>query len=127
MTRLVLTGIGIVLVAASLAGCGDKNDPLTSVPDGGGIGSGDPTYVQDIKPVMDQSCVLCHDSNKSGALRNGAPVQVNFDTYEQVIANLERASIRIQAGTMPPAGPLDSETVNSILEWIAAGTPRGNL
>jgi uncharacterized membrane protein len=126
MTRLVLIGMGVVLVVASLAGCEDKLDPLTGLPDPGDIGSGAPSYVQDIKPVFDQNCVLCHDTNKSGALRNGAPVSVNFDTYQKIIDNLERASIRVQAGTMPPTGPLDSETVTLILEWIAAGSPEGD-
>ena len=127
MTRLKLIGIAVILIAAGLAGCsGDKQDPLVGLPSGGGGGNSDPTYAQDVKPIFDQNCVLCHDANKSGGQRNGAPVSVNFDTYEQLLENLERASARIQAGTMPPAGPLDSELVNVFLEWIAAGTPRGD-
>ncbi|MBW7996127.1 MAG: hypothetical protein FVQ81_06050 [Candidatus Glassbacteria bacterium] len=128
MTRLSSIGMAALLISMTLAGCGDKIDPLIAPPSNGGNGGMTaPTYAQDIKPILDQNCVICHSTANSGAQRNGAPLSVNFDTYDLAVANSGRASIRIQAGTMPPTGALDFELVALFLEWISEGMPRGEI
>ncbi len=126
MTRFAALGASLFLFAVIAAGCGDKADPL-SAPMGGGNGADSPTYVQDVKSILDQNCLPCHSTSRSGAQRNGAPLTVNFNTYELAVANSERANARLQAGTMPPTGGLDAQLRATFLEWLADGTPRGEL
>ncbi len=121
MARIKVIGYALILLVFTTAGCGEKADPLSGL---AGLG-GTPTYVQDVKALLDQHCLPCHSTAKSGAQRNGAPIAVNFDTYELAVANIERAGVRIQAGTMPPAGGLEPAIRTIILDWLATGTPRG--
>jgi len=97
--------------------CGDKADPFRSVDDPGFK----VTYTDQIKVILDNNCVLCHDSEKQGAERNGAPLDVNLDTYENAVAVAERANIQIQAGTMPPTGGLPTELRALFQQWIDQG------
>lgn len=117
-----------VLSAAVLlvAGCGDKADPLGAPMPGNGNG-GLTTYATDVKPILDQNCIRCHSTGNTGAERNGAPPDVNFNTYELAVANSERANIRIQAGTMPPTGGLETAERATFQQWINDGTPRGEI
>ena len=126
MIRLSSIGVCFILIVAATSGCGDKIDPL-SAPPGGGNGGGDdgPTYVQDIRSILDQNCLPCHSTSKAGSQRNGAPPTINFETYELAVANIERANARIQAGTMPPTSGLEPENRTTVLDWLAAGIPRG--
>ncbi len=111
-------------VTISLSGCGDKADPVRS-PDGSDGGqSGSTTYTLGIKEIFDQHCIRCHSHVNTGAQRNGAPPEVNFDTYESAIKSAQRANARIQAGTMPPDGGIPEEQRALFQKWIDNGTPQ---
>ena len=57
-----------------------------------------------------------------GGDRNGAPVDVNLDTYTDAVANASRANARIQGGTMPPgSGGLSSEDRALFQAWLDQG------
>lgn len=123
MIKIMAIGSSMMLIIFATAGCGEKADPLS----GPLSGESTPTYIQEVKAILDQHCLPCHSTSKSGAQRNGAPITINFDTYELAVANIERANTRIQAGTMPPTGGLAPEIRTTVLDWLATGTPRGEL
>ena len=80
------------------------------------------TYVGDIQPLIQNSCVSCHGSPPT----NGAPFSLT--NYNEVSgrATLVLAAMARQNGTpgvMPPSGRLPQATVNLVEQWIADGTP----
>jgi mono/diheme cytochrome c family protein len=74
-----------------------------------------------VATVFYQSCTACHASTLIGAARNSAPVGVDYDSYTAAVANATRGNIRIQAGTMPPAGPLSATQKALVQAWINDG------
>lgn len=80
------------------------------------------TYSSDIQPLLEVSCVSCHNStNSSGG--------INLDSYESAssAANSGKllGAVRQEAGfsAMPPSGKLDSCQIARIEEWIDSGLP----
>ena len=110
------------LCALWAAGCGDKQDPFL-VDDGGQDGVGPVTYTGRIKALLDASCIRCHATSRQGADRTGAPVGVDFDTYVEAKNSGPGANQRIQAGTMPPSGPLPSGEKAQFQAWIDQNMP----
>lgn len=75
------------------------------------------TYENEIKSIIDNGCVSCHDNPP----RNGAPF--SLVTYQQVSTranNILNAMSRQSgsAGAMPPSGRLPQTTIDKIQEWI---------
>ena len=114
-----------VMIALS---CGDKADPVAVLPpDDNTPGDGDTTalsYAVDVKPILDLYCIGCHSSQVSGAARNGAPLSVNFDSYEAASANAGAANSRIQAGSMPPGGSVPAADRIVFQLWLSEGVPQ---
>lgn len=119
--RSIVTSIAFLTLPA-LCGCGDKIDPIQSLNTSRFSGI-TVTYENDIKSIMTAYCLRCHSVSNQGADRNGAPADVNFDSYQDVTANAERASTKISAGTMPPGGGLPAEDRALFLAWIEDGMP----
>ncbi len=116
---LVLVGLSISL---AIAGCGDKVDPLTAFDDPNGEEDGPVTYMADIKSILDDYCIGCHSITKEGFERQGAPVGVDFDTYEDAADWADPANQRIQGGTMPPGGQGLSQEERALFQrWIDDG------
>ncbi len=104
------------------AACGEKQDPYSrSIPLDSGTGV--VTYTAFIEPILSQYCVSCHASTVEGAARAGAPVGVDFDSYQAASANAESANSYIQAGAMPPSAPLSDEDKALVQAWLDAGLP----
>lgn len=85
-----------------------------------------PTYESFGAAFMQSYCVQCHSSELTGAARNGAPLDHDFDTLEGVLAQLEHIDEYAAAGPaganekMPPLGP--APTAEERLElgaWLA--------
>jgi len=83
------------------------------------------TYDDQIATFFVDNCLLCHSANSQE--RNGAPPNVNFDSYilAQPLATL--ANSQIQTNQMPrtPGGgvsPLGCEDKVLFQAWIAQGT-----
>jgi hypothetical protein len=79
--------------------------------------------------VFVTNCLACHSSDKVGADRNGAPPEVNFDTYEAAEPNAERAIVRaVDEMTMPPASSgipmLTEDQKTAMRAWQSAGFPQ---
>jgi len=75
-------------------------------------------------------CTRCHSSELSGAQRQGAPNDHNFDTVQAVRAEIEHTDESAAAGpdavntAMPIGGPTPTEDEREKLgEWLACGAP----
>ncbi|GLQ33341.1 beta strand repeat-containing protein [Litoribrevibacter albus] len=85
-----------------------------------------------------QVCTGCHNSALVGAVaRSSAPDGVNFDNYAEATATVSdldfsgvidgndanhvRASFRVNAGTMPPNGALNTTEKSLIAQWVSDG------
>ncbi len=108
----------LILFLLTIA-CGEKIDPVGS---GDFINPEKVTYTNDMAEIFPDNCLRCHSTNIQGAERNGAPVDVNFNTYELAKDNATRANARVQAGTMPPdSGPLSDSLKAIFQQWIDDG------
>ncbi len=101
--------------------CGDKQDPVQT-PSTGDVVTMPVTYTSYIAPLLETHYLRCHAISSQGAERNGAPINVNFDTYEDTLIWSDLMNQRIQSGTMPPGGngiPDDDRQI--FQEWIDDG------
>lgn len=79
-------------------------------------------YVENIKPIVDSRCVVCHTP---GGAASFAPLT----NYQQVSSRISAILDRIQRPSsdpmaMPPGGPqLPQNTINLFLSWQEDGLP----
>ena len=78
-------------------------------------------YADHVKAIMDGNCIGCHSSSLGGKDRNGAPRGVDLDKYQGAAASSEKSAARIQAGLMPPSGPLSEADKSTFMDWVADG------
>ena len=80
-------------------------------------------------PMMLTWCVPCHSSHLDESQRQEATLNVNFDTYEGVLAQLDRIYARaIDAAfdgdsAMPPSGGPSAIDLELLAEWINCEAP----
>ncbi len=88
------------------AGACDRDPPLTWANFGQGW--------------MDKHCTGCHSSLLRADQRNGAPVQVDLDTWEDAVAWGPRIAARSlgKEATMPPGGGPSEEERRLLAEWL---------
>lgn len=126
---IVILGYLIIVltVLSTMLSCSyDSEDDLVDAPIAEDPNNGDPAslinYNDDIKPILQSSCVGCHASPPT----NGAPFAlVNFTQVMQRGEAIFNAMNR-QSGTpaaMPPSGRLPQTTIDVIREWIDNGSP----
>lgn len=94
MTRAVLLA-SLFLTAVTVVACSDEG--------GSGTGaecppSNPPTYESFGKNFFDTYCVSCHDSQKSGADRGGAPTSLNYNTLAGVMKDLSAIDSEAASG-----------------------------
>ena len=72
------------------------------------------------------SCTGCHSTALEPAMRNAAPVGVDYDNYDDAVANAERGVVRVFANTMPPggAGFIPEADREAFYNWALCGTPQ---
>ena len=104
-----------------MIGCGDKFDPVQEFDFDPNESNELVTYVDDIQPLLETHCLLCHSADNQGVDRNGAPIGINFDTYEDIIIWVNETSLRIQSGTMPPTGGIPQDERILFQRWIDDG------
>lgn len=107
---------------AVAAGCGSGSNATTSTSSGADCSATIPTYSElTIWPL----CTVCHSSSLSGSARQGAPSNVNFDTYAAAARAAGEAVTEVTAGRMPPSGetqPTSAETA-ALEQWAQCGSP----
>ncbi len=72
-------------------------------------------------------CTGCHSESVEEARRQGAPLDINFDTYEQVAQWSSRIDARVGADSapMPPADGIPTYEEDDLHEWMRCGLPGG--
>jgi len=90
-----------------------------------------PTWSNDVAKIIYGNCTSCH--------RTGGIAPFNLETYEEVSAMAGWVQQAIETKSMPPWTPnpdykhfahervLPSADISTIQNWVAAGTPSGNL
>lgn len=112
MTPLLLVlWLGCAGKGGDSAPCSDRDPPLTW------RSFGDAFFTS--------HCTGCHHSLNPEEGRGGAPVGVDFDSYADVLAQLDRIEARVvpEDGGMPPDGALTAEQRAALAEWIGCGAP----
>jgi len=111
--------VGLIFAASSLVGCTDA----------------DPTWHQDVAPIVAENCAGCHTDGKI------APF--TLDTYAQVAPIADWLATTTEAGTMPPWGAQDTDEcdppaawkhdrrltedqIATLRAWADAGAPEGD-
>lgn len=87
-----------------------------------GCDSANPTYTNNIAPLINQSCIGCHGSS-------GASGGVSLTSYDLVKAQAMKGSL---TGTlkqngyslMPPGGKLSDCKIGQVDKWIRNGFPQ---
>jgi mono/diheme cytochrome c family protein len=87
------------------------------------------TFVANIQPIFQESCVMCHgrlggwdSSSYQAVMTTGdhGPVVIPGDVANSLLAQKIQGS-SAGGGIMPPSGELPDEIVQTILQWIAEG------
>jgi cytochrome c5 len=114
-----------VAFAASLAGCGVEEPALTSTSSSGAQTSAcahAPRY-GDVTAFR-TSCERCHASTLPASKREGAPLDVNFDSYDAAVAAGHASYSEVETGGMPPDEALSTADRLTIIDWIRCGMAR---
>lgn len=128
MRRAVIGAI-LVGLAAVLYG---------SQADSSGTRAAPPTWQEDIRPIFERHCVMCHGD--ASMLPQGVPNGLRLDTYESVMQGSnyfpvvqpgepENSTLVavVRNGTMPPRNypipPLTDSQIAVIEAWVEAGAP----
>jgi hypothetical protein len=92
---------------------------------------GAPTFTKDVAPIFYENCTACH--------RPGEVAPMSLLTFAAARPYARSIATRVSQGTMPPwyADPAHGEFVNArtlsaaekdtILKWVSAGAPEGNV
>jgi mono/diheme cytochrome c family protein len=127
----VSIGVGILL--ASACSSDDPNDATdnTDAVQSDEVSSEVATWYRDVKPIVDRRCVSCHIS--------GGAAPFPLDSYEAAQPFVAAMGAAIEAGRMPPWSPdptcreyadqrvLDPAERATLLEWVAADGPEGDV
>ncbi len=123
-----LLGIGVLSLCALGALCGESS-------------AADPTYWQDVRPVLRKHCTVCHRESKrsepevSAGLALDSPEGVRRGSRERPVLKLgkpdESLIVALLTSKDPKKrmplddDPLPPETIDLIRRWVAAGAPEG--
>jgi uncharacterized membrane protein len=69
------------------------------------------SFINDVKPIIDNSCLQCHNGSQFPDLR----------TYESIYQNTGKIKSEVVARTMPIGGSLTSKEIQAISDWIDSG------
>ena len=82
----------------------------------------DPTLTWDNfgNGYVTQFCNACHASTLPAELREGAPMGIDFDTYQGVLDYADRIEVRTvpEGADMPPGGGPSEEERARLGEWL---------
>jgi mono/diheme cytochrome c family protein len=91
-----------------------------------------PSFVQDVKPILDKRCATCHGKRQKGGYSvadydkvmnsgDNAPVIIPGDAANSMMAQMLRGIETPAGGQMPPGRPLKEEQIQLIERWINQG------
>jgi uncharacterized membrane protein len=126
-------GIASLMMAAALWGCGD--DGHGNIEPGPPTGAECPpastlTYENFADGFMESYCRRCHSESVTGADREGAPSDHNFDDLVAIRGMADHIDEMAGSGPdstneqMPPDGDAPTlEEREQLAEWLACGAP----
>jgi mono/diheme cytochrome c family protein len=94
-------------------------------------GPGEVSFTNDVLPVLDAKCAVCHGSlggwdasSYSSVMGSGdnAPVITPGDPDASLLIEKLRGT-QSSGAQMPPTGPLPQDEIQTIVDWVAAGAP----
>jgi cytochrome c5 len=112
--------VSIIIISATLAACKTAEKPVAEKPKPLDCSGKAYTFLADIKPIMDQHCVRCHNTN----------MKAGYNFYDEAFVKKAASSgyllgtIKHQKGydAMPAGGPqLDQSLIDKIECWINSG------
>ncbi|NRB84361.1 MAG: hypothetical protein HRU49_11395 [Winogradskyella sp.] len=108
----------LILIIALFSGCSyNSEDDLTEQV----IIDNFVTYETNIKPIIDNNCIVCHNNPPV----NGAPMSLT--TFSNVVEAVENRNLigRISAtdgSVMPAGGPrLPQSLIDLVIQWVEEG------
>jgi mono/diheme cytochrome c family protein len=90
-----------------------------------------PSFSDDVFPILDENCVMCHGSSGGwdassyeAVMTTGdnAPVVIPGDALNSLLAE-KLLGTQSEGTVMPPRGKLPDDEIQVILDWIAGGAP----
>jgi hypothetical protein len=66
-------------------------------------------------------CLECHSRAVVGDDRNGAPPDLNWDDYPDVVKHAAEIGERVRKALMPPNAWIPPPEIEDLLQWIACG------
>lgn len=121
----------LVSVLLAISGCEDEDEHEHEALSGAECKEGSTlTWDSFGEKFMTDYCTRCHASSLSGAARQGAPSDHNFETVALVREQIEHIDEQAAAGPdsinteMPIGAPAPTEAERLLLgEWLACGAP----
>lgn len=108
--------IPALFFSAFVLGCGDAQMPFPQAPAGGGdekSGGEQATQItyQDIRPILDNRCMKCHNPGVLGA-------DMNWGNEAVITRKADRVMARLSNRSMPPAGnELPDAERQKLIDW----------
>jgi hypothetical protein len=115
----VVRRVGIVVLAVALGSC-DDHVLGDGVPIGVTCLREPPlTYENFGEAILQRHCLPCHSANVRPGQRASAPIDVNFDSWDEVLAWSDRIQARgVVDQNMPPAGGMVPSERDQLAEWL---------
>jgi len=106
-----------VAVVGALAACGTDTDSACS--------ASFLRYSNFGAPFIANWCRACHSAELPPDMRQQAPIDVNFDTLDDIRAWSRPIALTAGDGTsMPPAGGPSADERQMLVAWLRCGAPR---
>ena len=134
--KLFVAGIILLAISVTLAA---RWDPMPTAQQLAAASSGapaEPTFTKDVLPIIQDNCQICH--RPQGLNLGGMVAPMSLMTYEDVEAWAVEIEMAVGSGYMPPwhaarehLGTFENERalsdreIDTLLTWIADGSPRG--
>jgi hypothetical protein len=125
MRAIVLGTAALGFLAVAACGSdGGSGDPPDAPP------SAERTYYQDVKPIVDAKCTMCHVA--------GGIAPFPLDSFAEIVDRASVVKEEIAAGTMPPWPPnddcndyvgnrsIDDAQRQTIIDWVDQGAKPGD-
>lgn len=80
-----------------------------------------PTWEDFAQPFVQQQCLSCHSTSRTGLGRSGAPVGMNFDTEGDLRRHGDKSLSEVRAGKMPKDKKLDACYADQLEAFLLNG------
>jgi uncharacterized membrane protein len=112
LSMLTLAGAALAISACGGGGASTCKDKAAA-----------PGYAAVVEPIVKAKCATCHSVRSKD--RKAAPINSNYDTYEQFKAIASTAAEKVGNKSMPPSTDpaLTAAEIESIQQWAACDTP----